>query len=123
MQAEKPDIDRIFRALGDPTRRAMMEKLSGGPITVSRLAEPFGITLAAVVQHIQVLEECGLVQSEKHGRVRTCRIEPGGLQAAAQWIADRRSFWEVRLDQLDELLAEADEEPGESSENEPEWLG
>ncbi len=121
MQREKPDIDRIFRALGDPTRRAMVEKLSGGPISVSRLAEPFGITLAAVVQHIQVLEDCGLVQSEKHGRVRTCRIDPAGLQVAAQWIADRKSPWELRLDKLGELLAEPEESPAEDAE--PEWLG
>jgi DNA-binding transcriptional ArsR family regulator len=120
-----PTIDRVFHALGDPTRRAMMEKLSDGPITVSRLAEPFGITLAAVVQHLQVLEECGLVQTEKHGRVRTCRVEPAGLQLAAQWIADRKSLWEVRLDQLGELLAEAEKAPQESpTENsDPEWLG
>lgn len=109
MQREKPSIDRIFHALGDPTRRAMMEKLSEGPISVSRLAEPFGITLAAVVQHLQVLEECGLAQTEKHGRVRTCRVEPGGLEAAAQWIADRRTLWERRLDRLGDLLADPDD--------------
>jgi len=92
MQPEKLQIERIFHALGDRTRRAMVEKLSEGPISVSRLGEPFGMTLAAVVQHVQVLEECGLVKTEKLGRVRTCRIEPGGLEAAAQWIADRRSL-------------------------------
>jgi DNA-binding transcriptional ArsR family regulator len=103
------DIDRIFHALGDPTRRAMVEKLSQGPVSVSRLAEPFGITLAAVVQHLQVLEECGLVQTEKLGRVRTCSIDPAGLSAAAQWLADRRSLWERRLDRLGDLLAEPDD--------------
>jgi len=103
------DIDRIFQALGDPTRRAMVEKLSQGPVSVSRLAEPFGITLAAVVQHLQVLEECGLVQTEKLGRVRTCSIDPAGLSAAAQWLADRRSLWERRLDRLGDLLAEPDD--------------
>jgi DNA-binding transcriptional ArsR family regulator len=108
MYRKKPDIDLIFNALGDPTRRAIMHKLSQGPISVSRLAEPLDMTLAAVVQHLQVLEESGLVATEKVGRVRTCRIEPTGLAAAGQWIADRRSTWELRLDLLGDLLAEPD---------------
>ena len=86
-----------------------MEKLSAGPVSVSQLAEPLDITLAAVVQHLQVLEDSGLVQTEKVGRVRTCRIEPTGLSAAEQWIADRRSMWERRLDRLGNLLAEPDQ--------------
>ena len=106
---KKPSIDGVFHALGDATRRAIMEKLSEGPISVSRLAEPLGITLAAVVQHLQVLEESGLVQTEKVGRVRTCRIAPAGLTVAEQWIADRRSIWERRFARLGDLLAE----PGE----------
>ena len=105
----KPNIDRVFHALGDPTRRAIMEKLSQGPVSVSRLAEPLAITLAAVVQHLQVLEESGLVQTEKVGRVRTCRIESAGLSAAEKWIGDRRSMWERQLDRLGDLLAEPDE--------------
>src|SRR4051795_10822379 len=105
MRRKKPNIDRIFHALGDPSRRAIMEKLSEGPVSVSRLAEPLNITLAAVVQHLQVLEESGLVQTEKVGRVRTCRIEPAGLSAAGQWIADRKSTWERRFDKLGDLLA------------------
>ena len=109
MHKKKPNVDRVFHALGDPTRRAIVEKLSEGPISVSRLAEPLDITLAAVVQHLQVLEESGLVQTEKIGRVRTCRIEPAGLSAAAQWIGERRSRWEKRLDRLGDLLAEPDE--------------
>jgi DNA-binding transcriptional ArsR family regulator len=108
MNRKKPGIDRVFHALGDPSRRAIMEKLSQGPISVSRLAEPLNITLAAVVQHLQVLEESGLVQTEKVGRVRTCRIEPAGLSVAEQWIRDRRSTWERRLDRLGDLLAEPD---------------
>jgi DNA-binding transcriptional ArsR family regulator len=110
MNKKKPDIDRVFHALGDPSRRTILEKLSQGPISVSRLAEPLGITLAAVVQHLQVLEESGLVETEKVGRVRTCRLEPAGFSAAQQWIADRRSTWERQLDRLGDLLAE----PGES---------
>ena len=121
MDKKEPTIDRIFHALGDPTRRAMMEKLSDGPCSVSRLAEPFGITLAAVMQHLQILEECGLVQTEKLGRVRTCRVEPAGLQVAAQWIADHRSLWERRLDRLGDLLAEPEDRSVERPETE--WLG
>src|SRR5712675_813753 len=109
MSAQKASIDRVFHALGDPTRRALIEKLSEGPISVSRLAEPLHITLAAVVQHLQILEESGLVQTEKVGRVRTCRIEPAGLSAAEKWISDRRLLWERRLDRLGDLLAEPDE--------------
>lgn len=106
MPRKKPHIDRVFHALGDPSRRAILEKLSRGPISVSRLAEPLSITLAAVVQHLQVLEESGLVQTEKAGRVRTCRIEPAGLAVAQEWLLDRRSMWERGLDRLGDLLAE-----------------
>jgi DNA-binding transcriptional ArsR family regulator len=106
MHRKKADIDRIFHALGDPMRRAIVEMLSEGPTSVSRLAEPLDITLAAVVQHLQVLEDSGLVKTEKVGRVRTCHIEPAGLSAAAQWIGARRSTWERRLDRLGNLLAE-----------------
>jgi len=109
MPRKKPNIDRVFHALGDPMRRSIVEKLSHGPISVSRLAAPLGITLAAVVQHLQVLEESGLVETEKIGRVRTCRIESAGLSAAERWIADRRTMWERRLDRLGDLLAEPDE--------------
>jgi DNA-binding transcriptional ArsR family regulator len=106
MRRKKPDIDRVFHALGDPSRRAIMEKLSRGPISVSHLAEPLSITLAAVVQHLQVLEESGLVATEKIGRVRTCRIEPSGLAVAQEWILDRKTMWERGLDRLGDLLAE-----------------
>ncbi len=109
MDKKKLEIDRVFHALGDPMRRAMMERLTGGPMSVSRLAEPLAVTLAAVVQHLQVLEESGLVQTEKVGRVRTCRIEPAGLDVAAQWIGNRRPMWERRLDRLGDLLAEEEE--------------
>jgi DNA-binding transcriptional ArsR family regulator len=109
MHKKKPRIDRVFRALGDPTRRAIVERLSQGPISVSQLTGPLHITLAAVVQHLQVLEESGLVQTEKAGRVRTCRLEPAGLSMAERWIGDRRSMWERRFDRLGELLAESDE--------------
>ncbi len=106
MLTQRVHVDRVFHALGDPTRRAIVEKLSQGPISVSRLAKPLDITLAAVVQHLQVLEKSGLVRTEKTGRVRTCRIESKGLTVAERWIADRRSLWESRFDRLGKLLAE-----------------
>ena len=81
MPGQKTDIDRVFHALGDPTRRAIMERLSQGPISVSQLAEPLQITLAAVVQHLQILEESGLVRTEKAGRVRLRRINRGAPAA------------------------------------------
>ena len=84
----------------------MLERLSNGPMSVSFLAEPFDMSLAAVVQHIQVLEQSGLIVTTKSGRVRTCRIEPKSLREAEAWIAHRRTLWEQRLDRLGELLAE-----------------
>ena len=109
MTSQRANIDRVFHALGDLMRRAIVEKLSHGPITVSHLAKPLEITLAAVVQHVQVLEKSGLVRTTKVGRVRTCRMEPAGLSIAEQWIGERRSLWERRLDRLGTLLAEEDE--------------
>ena len=106
MLSQRVYVDRGFHALGDPTRRAIMERLSAGPISVSKLARPLDITLAAVVQHLQVLERSGLVHTHKLGRVRTCRMEPRGLSIAERWIGERRSLWEKRLDRLGGFLAE-----------------
>ena len=106
----KVNIDRVFHALGDPTRRAIVERLSEGAMSASRLAVPLDITVAAVVQHLQILEKSGLVRTTKVGRVRTCRIEPAGLSVAERWISERRSMWERRFDRLGDLLAEPDEE-------------
>lgn len=106
MPRSKATAGQVFHALGDATRRALLERLSEGPVSVSRLAEPLDMTLAAVVQHLQILEESGLVHTEKIGRVRTCQIEPAGLSAAERWIADRRTAWERRLDRLGKLLEE-----------------
>ena len=107
---KNPDltIDRLFHALGDSTRRTILDRLAQGPTSVSRLAEPLGITLTAVVQHLQILEESHLVYTEKLGRVRTCRIEPAGFSLLEKWIHDHRSTWERRLERLGELLAEED---------------
>lgn len=99
-------VERAFHALAEPTRRAIVEQLSSGPSTVSALAEPFDMSLAAVMQHLRVLEEGGIIRTEKVGRVRTCRLEPSGLNVAAQWIAERRALWEQRFDRLGEILAE-----------------
>ena len=96
----------MFQALADPTRRGLVDRLTRGPATVSELAAPLPITLAAVVQHLQVLEACGLVHTEKVGRVRSCRIDPAGLRAAEQWLHERRTAWERRLDRLAEVLDE-----------------
>jgi DNA-binding transcriptional ArsR family regulator len=104
-------VDRVFHALGDPTRRAIVERLSEGPISVSvsELAKPLEITLAAVVQHLQILENSGLVHTTKIGRVRLCRIETRGLKAAEKWIGERRAVWQKRFDRLGALLAGPEE--------------
>ena len=104
------NIARVFHALGDPTRRAILDILSHGPQSVSHLASPLNITLTAVVQHLQILEKSGLVFTEKLGRVRTCRVDTPGFSALEQWIADHRTLWERRLDRLGELLAESGED-------------
>ncbi len=106
MKKKVVDVDRVFHALGDATRRAMMERLSRGPMSVSLLAEPFKMSLAAVVQHLQILEAAGLVKTEKVGRVRSCRIESAGLDTATNWIGARRPEWARRLDRLEEFLTE-----------------
>jgi DNA-binding transcriptional ArsR family regulator len=111
MPKPQPQIDRLFHALGDPTRRAMLDLLSRGPITATGLAEPLGITLTAVGQHLQILEDCELVRTEKVGRVRTCRIEPAGFTQLEKWIKDHRTHWELSLDRLGKFLAEEDETP------------
>jgi DNA-binding transcriptional ArsR family regulator len=103
-------LDLMFHALSDPSRRRMVKRLSRGPASVSELARPLDMTLPAVVQHLQVLEASGLVRSEKIGRVRTCRIAPSALKTAEQWISERRSSWERRLDRLGEYLAEQEGE-------------
>ena len=100
------DLDRTFQALADKSRRTMVERLTLGPASVSQLAEPLAMSLAAVVQHVQVLEACGVVKTEKVGRTRMCRIEGAAMTAAEQWITDRRQGWEVRLDRLGDVLNE-----------------
>jgi len=100
-------LDRIFHALADPGRRLMVERLSQGSASVSELARPLEVSLAAVVQHVQVLESSGLVRSQKIGRTRTCTINPAALRSAEDWISERRGLWERRLDRLGDYLADA----------------
>ncbi len=107
-RALKARVDRVFQALGDPTRRAMLEKISEKPRSVSELARPLKISLTAVSQHLRVLEESGLARTEKIGRVRTCRNDVAGLSLLEQWIGVQRAVWERRLDRLGDVLEDDD---------------
>ncbi len=104
------DLDRVFQALADPGRRSMVERLSAGPASVSELGQPLSMSLAAVLQHVQVLEASGLILSQKVGRTRTCSINPAALRSAEHWITQRRALVERRLDRLGEYLAETAKE-------------
>jgi DNA-binding transcriptional ArsR family regulator len=118
MLNQSATLDRVFHALSDPARRAMVERLTRSPASVSELARPLAMSLPAVMQHLQVLEACQLVRSEKVGRVRTCHVEPGSLRAAEDWISRQRTAWEDRLDRLGGYLAEQPDpspEPPEGS--------
>jgi DNA-binding transcriptional ArsR family regulator len=108
MLNQSSDLDRLFHALADPARRAMLETLSRGPASVSDLARPLPMSLASAIQHLGVLEAAGLVHSEKIGRVRTCAIAPEALSLAEQWINARRAEWEHRLDRLGDYLKTLD---------------
>jgi len=96
-----PPIDGIFRALADPTRRRVVERLNRSPASVSELAQPFEMALPSFIEHLKVLEGCGLVRSEKIGRTRTYQLAPEPLQLAENWLAEQRALWERRLDQFD----------------------
>jgi DNA-binding transcriptional ArsR family regulator len=109
---QSADLDRLFHALSDPARRAMVERLSRGPASVSELAQPLPMSLPAAMQHLGVLEAAGLVRSEKVGRVRTCAIQPGALSLAEQWIDARRVEWGHRLDRLGDYLNTLEGEGG-----------
>jgi DNA-binding transcriptional ArsR family regulator len=116
--AESEDqLDLAFQALADSSRRAMVIRLTRGPASVSELAEPLKMSMPSVLQHIDVLQRSGLVHSEKVGRVRTCRLEPGPMQTLEQWIAEHRAVWERRLDRLGDVLDEVfPDEQGDSSQ-------
>ncbi len=99
-------LDRIFQALADPSRREIVRQLGLGDASVSELAKPFSMSLAAVVQHVQVLEASGLVCSRKIGRVRHCQLQRDILQSAETWLSQRRTLWEDNLDRLGDVLAQ-----------------
>src|SRR6185295_5001006 len=104
MPNQSATLDRVFHALADPTRRAIVERLRKGPAAVSELARPFRMALPSFLQHLDVLEDSVLVKSRKEGRVRTYRLTPQPLQRAERWMAEQRAIWERRLDQLDAYL-------------------
>ena len=104
------ELDVVFKALADPVRRGMVDRLSRSAASVTELAEPFGISMPAVMQHLRLLEASGLVTSAKTGRVRTCRLQPAALRGVEDWIASRRTAWEQDLDRLEALLSEQDED-------------
>ena len=108
MTKSRVDINRVFHALGDGTRRAIVDRLSQGPVSVSQLADRLGITLTAVGQHLSILEESGLAITEKVGRVRTCHMASKGLDALEQWVRNHRTEWEQRMDRLTDLLGESE---------------
>ncbi len=103
-------LNRVFHGLADPTRRAVLEQLSSGPTAVSQLAEPFRMSLPSFLQHLDVLESCGLVKSRKAGRVRTYQLTPQPLRVAEGWLGKQRAIWNHRLDQLDTYLKELKEQ-------------
>lgn len=103
---QRQRLDQVFQALADSTRRDLVERLVRGPAAVSELAKPFAMSLPAVMQHLRVLEECGLVRSEKVGRVRTVHIGLDALRLVEEWLSGQRTAWERRLDRLDEILRE-----------------
>src|ERR1700737_4132641 len=109
MPNQEMQLDGVFRALGDPTRRAVRRRLSSGPAAVSELPRPFDMALPSFTQHLAVLENCGLVRSRKTGRVRTFQLVPQPLEAAERWMGAQRALWERRLDQLDNYLKDLKE--------------
>lgn len=111
MPEQSIQLNRVFQALADPTRRAVLQRLGGGPAPMTELAQPFKMALPSFSQHLGVLESCGLVRSRKSGRVRTYELAPEPLQAAEHWISAQRAIWERRLDQLDTLLTTLKEPP------------
>jgi DNA-binding transcriptional ArsR family regulator len=117
MSPGRRDLEAVFHALSDANRRAMIDRLMDGPASVSELARPLPISLPAVVQHLHVLEDSGVVRSRKVGRVRTCEVQPLALGTAERWIGERRALWEARLDRLGEFLAESGDESQAGTES------
>ena len=118
VELQTPQLDSVFHALGDPTRRQMLRDLARGERTVSQLAEPFAISLAAASKHIKALENAGLIRREVRGRTHVCRLDPGPLASAHEWLHFYERFWTSRLDVLDRLLREEDARPPKETPNE-----
>ena len=108
VELHTPQLDAVFHALGDPTRRRMLRELAGGERTVGELAQPFAMSLAAASKHIKALEHAGLIRREIRGRTHFCRLEPGPLASAHEWLDFYQRFWTDRLDMLERLLREED---------------
>src|SRR6478672_279745 len=120
VELETPRLDTVFHALGDATRRRMLRDLAaGGERTVGQLAQPFAISLAAASKHIKVLESAGLIQREVRGRAHMCRLDPGPLETAHEWLSFYERFWTARLDVLDRLLCEEDEQKSQTRKPPP----
>ena len=115
VELQTPQLDSVFHALGDPTRRRMLRELASGERTVGQLAEPFAISLAAASKHIKALESAGLIRREVRGRTHVCRLEPGPLASAHEWLSFYEKFWTDRLDVLERLLRNDKTKP--SSDN------
>jgi len=109
VELHTPEMNSIFHALGDATRRQMIRELADGERTVSELAEPFSMSLAAASKHIKVLESAGLIRREVRGRTHLCRLDPGPLASAHEWLSFYERFWTSRLDALEQLLRAEDE--------------
>jgi DNA-binding transcriptional ArsR family regulator len=110
MPNQKAELNLVFQALADPTRRAVVERLSREPAATSELARPFTMALPSFLQHLDALQKCGLVQSRKAGRIRTYELAPGALRAGEDWMTTQRALWERRLDQLDSFLEDLKEQ-------------
>jgi DNA-binding transcriptional ArsR family regulator len=106
MPNQSTSLDRVFQALSDPTRRAIVYRLSRGPASVSEIAKPFSMAMPSLLQHLQVLEESHLIRTEKVGRVRTCRMQPAALDTVESWIAEQRAIWSQRLDRMEAYVTE-----------------
>lgn len=104
-------LDQIFQALADPTRRAVIGRLGRGPASVGELAEPFAMALPSFMKHIHALEGAGLIRTHKDGRVRTCAIEPPAFAAANGWLAEQRALWEARTDRLEQFILQQQKDP------------
>ena len=119
VELQAPELSHIFHALSDSTRRRMLRELASGERTVGQLAQPFAMSLAAASKHIKVLEGAGLIQREVRGRAHLCRLDPGPLESAHEWLNFYERFWTARLDVLDRLLREEDEQKSTSRKPNP----